>query len=54
MKKRYIGKKFKIAAYESGSFDGIPNNYQDYVKLIPQAKSFYFLNFIVIVADLTY
>ncbi len=30
---------------------GQQNKYYDYVKLIPHAKSFHFLNFIVIIAD---
>ena len=49
MKKNYVGKKFKVIAFETGSFTGVPDGYFDY-QPIAQTTGFYFKNALVVVA----
>jgi hypothetical protein len=51
MKKNYVGKKFTLMAYETGQFAGIPNDYFKY-RPVTAGKSFYFQNYLVVVANL--
>lgn len=52
MKKRCVGKMFKVIAYETGEFIGIPDGYFQY-QPIRQDTGFHFDNYLIIVADLT-
>lgn len=52
MKKKYVGRGFNIAAYETGEFTGIPNEYYKY-QPERQDYGFHFRNYIIIVGDLT-
>jgi len=52
MKKKYVGSKLTIMAYETGRFTGIP---ADYFKYRPARadKNFHFENYLVVVSNLT-
>lgn len=52
IEKRYIGKTFRVIAYETGGFVGIPDGYFKY-QPIRQDTGFHFDNYLIIVADLT-
>ena len=52
MKKEYVGKTFKVVAYETGEFSGVPDNYFKY-QPVRQDRGFYFRHYIIVVADLT-
>jgi hypothetical protein len=52
IKKRYVGKKFKVVAYETGEFTGVPDGYFKYQE-VRQDYGFCFRHYIIIVADLT-
>lgn len=52
MKKRYVGKEFVIAAYETGGFIGIPGDYYKY-QPIRQDYGFHFRHYLVVVGDIT-
>ena len=59
MKKKYVGKKFKVMAYEIGQFTGVPEKYFDYKPIvhgIPHIfanRGFFFEHSLVIVSNLT-
>jgi hypothetical protein len=59
MKKKYVGKKFKVMAYEIGQFEGVPDKYFDYKPIIPGVPQFFanrgflFVHSLVIVSNLT-
>ena len=59
MKKKYVGKKFKVMAYEIGQFEGVPDKYFDYKPIIPGVPQFFanrgflFVHSLVIVSTLT-
>jgi len=59
MKKRYVGKKFTVMAYETGQFKGTPDKYFDYkpvIQGIPHVFAtlpFHFQHSLVIVSNLT-
>ena len=59
MKKRYVGKKFTVMAYETGQFKGTPDKYFDYTPYIPGIPHFFatlpfhFQHSLVIVSNLT-
>lgn len=50
--KEYINKTYRIVAYETGKFTGIPEGYFEYQPLKADT-GFHFENYLVIVADLT-
>jgi hypothetical protein len=52
MKKKYVGKKLTLMAYEAGHFTGIPNDYGMYQ---PERAdvSFHFEHYLVVVSNLT-
>ena len=52
MKKKYVGKEFTVAAYETGEFTGLPENYFKY-QPVRQDYGFHFRHYIIVVADLT-
>lgn len=52
MERQYVGKTFRIAAYESGRFIGLPDNYLNYHRMPMSAPGFHFSNHLVIVWDL--
>jgi hypothetical protein len=52
MKKKYVGKEFTVAAYETGEFTGLPENYFKYQPVRP-GYGFHFRHYIIVVADLT-
>ena len=52
MKKKYVGKKFILMAYETGQFSGIPNDYFKY-RPIRADKYFHFKNYLIVVSNLT-
>jgi len=51
--KDYIGKTFDIVAYESGTFEGIPENYFDYQPVMT-ARGFYFINYLMVISSPTF
>jgi hypothetical protein len=59
MKKRYVGKKFTVMAYETGQFKGSPEKYFDYKPIKPGTPHFFathpflFEHSLVIVSNLT-
>ena len=59
MKKKYVGKKFKVMAYEIGQFTGVPDKYFDYKPIVPGIphifanRGFFFEHSLVIVSNLT-
>jgi len=59
MKKKYVGKKFKVMAYEIGQFAGVPEKYFDYKPIVPGVphifanRGFFFEHSLVIVSNLT-
>jgi hypothetical protein len=59
MKKKYVGKKFTIMAYETGRFTGTPEKYFDYEPIVPgiphffATRGFLFEHYLVIVSNLT-
>ena len=59
MKKKYVGKKFTVMAYETGEFTGTPDKYFDYSPIIPgiphifATQRFYFEHSLIIVSNLT-
>ncbi|QNA46432.1 hypothetical protein [Lacibacter sediminis] len=48
MKLQYVEKRFRIAAYESGEFTGLPNGYNNYQEERAD-KSFHFKNYLVVI-----
>lgn len=58
MKKKYVGKKFTVMAYETGKFTGIPEKYFDYKPVVPGIphvfanRGFFFEHSLVIVSNL--
>ena len=59
MKRKYVGKKFKVMAYETGKFTGTPDKYFDYSPTIPgvphifQTHTFLFEHSLIVVSNLT-
>jgi hypothetical protein len=59
MRKRYVGKRFTLMAYETGQFKGTPDKYFDYKPItqgVPHVfatLSFHFQHYLVIVSNLT-
>ena len=59
MEKRYVGKKFTVMAYETGQFNGTPDEYFDYKPIKPGIPHFFathrflFEHSLVIVSNLT-
>ena len=59
MKKKYVGKKFKVMAYEIGQFTGIPDKYFEYKPIVPGIphifanRGFFFEHSLVIVSTFT-
>jgi hypothetical protein len=59
MKEKYVGKKFKVMAYEIGQFTGVPDKYFDYKPVVPGVphifsnRGFFFEHTLVIVSNLT-
>lgn len=59
MKKKYVGKKYTIMAYEIGKFTGVPDKYFDYKPIVPgipyifSNRGFFFEHSLVIVSNLT-
>lgn len=59
MKKKYVGKKFKVMAYEIGQFEGVPDKYFDYKPVTPGIPQFFanrgflFVHSLIIVSNLT-
>jgi hypothetical protein len=59
MKKKHVGKKFKVMAYEIGQFEGVPDKYFDYKPIISgiphifSNRGFLFVHSLVIVSNLT-
>lgn len=59
MKKNYVGKKFKVMAYEIGQFTGVPDKYFDYKPVVPGIphifanRGFFFEHSLVIVSNVT-
>ena len=59
MKKKYVGKKFTVIAYETGEFKGTPDKYFDYKPIKPGIPHFFathrflFEHSLVIVSNLT-
>jgi hypothetical protein len=57
MKKKYVGKKFTVMAYEIGQFTGVPNKYFDYKPIVPGIphifanRGFFFEHSLVIVSN---
>ena len=51
MKKKYVGKKFTLMAYETGHFTGMPNEYFKY-RPIRADRSFHFEHYLVVVSIL--
>lgn len=41
MKKRYVGKKITVMAYETGQFTGAPDKYFDYKPIVPGIPHFF-------------
>ena len=52
MKKKYVGGKLTIMAYETGRFTGIPTDYFKY-RPVRADRSFHFENYLVVVSNLT-
>ena len=52
MKKKYVGRKLTLYAYETGQFIGIPKDYFKY-RPIKADRNFHFENYLVIVSTLT-
>ncbi|NOT93411.1 hypothetical protein [Ferruginibacter sp.] len=52
IKKNYVGKTFKVVAYETGEFTGIPNGYFEYLP-VRQDYGFHFRHYIIAVANVT-
>jgi hypothetical protein len=48
IKHQYVEKRFRIAAYESGEFAGLPNGFNDYQEERAD-KSFHFKNYLVVI-----
>lgn len=48
MKLQYVKKRFRIAAYESGEFTGLPNGYNNYQEERAD-KGFHFKNYLVVI-----
>jgi len=51
MKEKYVGKKLRLMAYETGHFTGIPKGYFKY-RPIRADVGFFFENYLVVVANL--
>ena len=51
IKKKYVGKEFDIAGYETGKFTGIPRGYGKY-QPERQDYGFHFRHYIIVIADL--
>ncbi len=52
MKKAYVDKKYKIMAYETGQFLGIPKNYFKY-QPVRADLNFHFKNYLIVVSNMT-
>ena len=52
MKKKYVGKRLTLMAYETGHFIGIPTGYFNY-RPIRADVGFHFEHYLVVVSDLT-
>ena len=51
MEQHYAGKRFRIAAYESGKFTGLPDGYNEYLDE-RAGKSFHFQNYLIVIGKL--
>ncbi len=51
MEQTYVGKRFRIAAYESGKFTGLPDGYNKYLDERSD-KGFYFKNYLIVIGKL--
>lgn len=51
MKLHYAGKRFRIAAYESGKFTGLPDGYNEYLDE-RTGKNFHFENYLIVISKL--
>lgn len=51
MKQHYAGKRFRIAAYESGKFTGLPDGYNEYLDERTD-KNFHFENYLIVIGKL--
>ncbi len=52
MKQEYVGRVFKVIAYETGEFTGTPEEYFDYQEEFA-TQGFHFKNYLVVVAELS-
>ena len=59
MKKKYVGERFTIMAYEIGQFIGVPEKYFDYKRIVPgiphvfSNRGFFFEHSLIVVSKLT-